>query len=74
MAAENTDPQEPEGTATESDREKTDGATGPRVEWTDDGGPRPEGVEAKVTDPRPTQESDAHEGAAQDDGVDNDGK
>lgn len=78
MATENTDPNETtEGTATESDREKTDGATGPRprVEWTDDGGPRPEGVEAKVADPRPTEDSDAHEGAAQDDGPDtNDGK
>ncbi|MFI6105839.1 hypothetical protein [Streptomyces sp. NPDC051310] len=40
------------------DRTKDDGHTGPRprVEWTDDGGPRPEGVEAKVTDPRPASE------------------
>lgn len=80
MAAENTEPQQtpeaPEGTATVGDREKSDGATGPRprLEWTDDGGPRPDGVEAKVTDPRPTEDSDAHDGAARDDGADSDGK
>lgn len=43
------------GAEVTEDRSKDDGHTGPRprVEWTDDGGPRPEGVEAKVNDPRP---------------------
>ncbi|WP_228979706.1 hypothetical protein [Streptomyces sp. DH12] len=75
MATENTDPNETtEGTATEGGREKSDGASGPRprVEWADDGGPRPDGVEAKVNDPRPTENSDAHDGAARDDGADQD--
>ncbi|MHC3391300.1 hypothetical protein ACLQ2E_17870 [Streptomyces lavendulocolor] len=61
-----------EVTEAPEDRSKDDGHTGPRprVEWTDDGGPRPEGVEAKVNDPRPTETSDAHDGAARADGPD----
>jgi hypothetical protein len=65
-----------EGRATTGGREKTDGASGPRprVEWTDDGTPRPEGSPAKVTDPRGTEEEERQRTEADSTPRDTDGK